>query len=237
MSGSRLVGGERLTRGHRLLRRTPRARPARVRSAVRREVVGACPRGGRRWARARRSPSAIRSAISAICGRSPIASMKNSTPGPSPAGGWATYASAGPSGTGISIRLRFMEKQACSTLTPSHPPVGEPGSRYGRTGACRGVAGRGLTHKIRGLPSRGCLLGLSDSCGRPRCLPSVRVLGSTCTHDRSRRRRSMASRASCSRRRLTPSHEHDPVLGRRRCRVRWRWPTRPVRPGSGCTGR
>ena len=31
------------------------------------------------------------------------------------------------------------------------------------------VAGRGLTHMIRGLPSRGCLLGLSDSCGRPRC--------------------------------------------------------------------
>src|SRR6478609_1626456 len=30
------------------------------------------------------------------------------------------------------------------------------------------VAGRGLTHKIRGLPSRGCLLGPSDSCGRPR---------------------------------------------------------------------
>ena len=30
------------------------------------------------------------------------------------------------------------------------------------------VAGRGLTHKIRGLPSRGCLLGLSDICGRPR---------------------------------------------------------------------
>ena len=30
------------------------------------------------------------------------------------------------------------------------------------------VAGRGLTHKIRGLSSRGCLLGLSDSCGRPR---------------------------------------------------------------------
>ena len=32
----------------------------------------------------------------------------------------------------------------------------------------------------------------------PRCLPSVRVLGSTCLHDRSRLRRSMASRASSS---------------------------------------
>jgi hypothetical protein len=46
-----------------------------------------------------------------------------------------------------------------------------------------GVAGRGLTHKIHGLPSRGRLLGLSDICGRPRCLPSVRAWGSTCPHD------------------------------------------------------
>jgi len=50
--------------------------------------------------------------------------------------------------------------------------------RYGVT-ACRVrvVAGRGLAHNIRGLPSRGCLLGLSDTCGRPRCLPSVRSVG------------------------------------------------------------
>jgi hypothetical protein len=57
-----------------------------------------------------------------------------------------------------------------------------------------------LHQLVRGLPSRGHLLGLSDSCGRPRCLPSVRVLGSTCTPDLLLRRRLMASRASSSRR-------------------------------------
>jgi hypothetical protein len=42
-----------------------------------------------------------RSAISAICGRSPNASMKTSTPGPDP----VRWASAGPSGVWISMRF------------------------------------------------------------------------------------------------------------------------------------
>ena len=77
--------------------------------------------------------------------------------------------------------------------------------RYDVTRSLDGVAGRGLTHNIRGLPSRGRLLGLSDICGRPRCSPSVRALGSTCTHDLSLPQRSMASRAS-SYRQNSPLH-------------------------------
>src|SRR3954469_4101983 len=52
------------------------------------------------------------------------------------------------------------------------------------------------------------LLGLSNSCGRPRCLPSVRAWGSTCTHDLLLRRRSMASRGELVQAKLTPSHDH-----------------------------
>jgi len=57
-------------------------------------------------------------------------------------------------------------------------------------------AGASLTQS-RGLPSR-LLFGSAYMCGRPRCLPSVRVLVWMCTHDQWSRRRSMASLVRCS---------------------------------------
>src|SRR3954468_1255342 len=52
-----------------------------------------------------------------------------------------------------------------------------PPRRYGVTARGEWLrAGASLTH-VRGLPGRAGLLALSDSCGRPRCLPSVRVWG------------------------------------------------------------
>jgi len=68
--------------------------------------------------------------------------------------------------------------------------------RYGSTAPRGGVAGRGLTHTVRGLPGRKPLPGLSDMCGRPRWVGSVRASGWTCTHVRCPRRRSTASPAS-----------------------------------------
>ena len=50
-------------------------------------------------------------------------------------------------------------------------------------------AGASLT-QVRGLLGRGCLLGLSDIRGRPRCLVSVGVLVWMCMPGRLRRRRS-----------------------------------------------
>ncbi|MBB2933542.1 hypothetical protein FHX82_000562 [Amycolatopsis bartoniae] len=62
--------------------------------------------------------------------------------------------------------------------------------RCGATGSVRWLrAGASLT-QIRGLPGRGRLLGLSDICGRPRCLLSVQVWGSMSMPDRSPPRRS-----------------------------------------------
>src|SRR3954468_20171197 len=52
-----------------------------------------------------------------------------------------------------------------------------PPRRYGVTARGEWLrAGASLTH-VRGLPGRAGLLGLSDSCGRPRCSPRVRVWG------------------------------------------------------------
>ncbi len=72
--------------------------------------------------------------------------------------------------------------------------------------------------------------------GGPGCLPSVRVLGSMCTPDPSQQRRSMVSQASCSkrscRRASTGSGHGSPIY-----RARPRWPTKPGRRDSACTGR
>ena len=95
-------------------------------------------------------------------------------------------------------------------------------------------AGASLT-QIRGLPSRGRLLGLSDMCGRPRCLLSVRVLLWMCMPG------SVASSAidgvtgEVFRARLVPAPEVITawIAG---CRARARWCTSPGRRASGWPG-
>ncbi|MFB9075290.1 hypothetical protein ACFFX0_30620 [Citricoccus parietis] len=71
-----------------------------------------------------------------------------------------------------------------------------------------------------GYRTRSPLPGLADSCGRPRCLPSVRVSGSMCTHDPSPQRRSTASRESSSTPDL-PRHTITSSPGSRTCPARW----------------
>jgi hypothetical protein len=109
---------------------------------------------------------------------------------------------------------------ACSTLTPVR-----------RLASQRRIEEH-LTPKMRGLPGWNAP-GLSDNCGRFRCLPSVRVLsGWICRNDRSRQPRSSHHRRIDQDDVDSGTRPHQ-VLAIRSPPGRSRSRTKPARPGFG----